>query len=111
MAYLKISTLEYPLHEGDIRLKHPEIGEEFVLPDDYVDIEYVPHPDFDHELQSITEIAPILIDGKWTMRWQVNQIPDDVIAFRKLQAEERERAFKEKLERLKLEGREPDVIG
>ena len=29
-AYIKLATREFPLHQGDIRLEHPEIGEEFI---------------------------------------------------------------------------------
>ena len=28
LAFIRLSNLEYPLHEGDIRLEHPEITED-----------------------------------------------------------------------------------
>ena len=31
-AYIKLATREFPLHQGDIRLEHPEIGADFIGP-------------------------------------------------------------------------------
>jgi hypothetical protein len=37
--YINTTTNDYPLYEGDIRLLHPEIGVEFILPSGYAVVE------------------------------------------------------------------------
>ena len=37
--YINTETNTYPLYEGDIRLLHPEIGDQFVLPVGYAVVE------------------------------------------------------------------------
>lgn len=37
--YINTETNEYPLYEGDIRLLHPELGNEFSLPVGYAIVE------------------------------------------------------------------------
>lgn len=71
-AYIKLSTLEYPRHEGDIRLEHPEIGDEFVCPSDYAEVAETPQPDFVEKDQRVYELPPENIDGVWTMVWAVH---------------------------------------
>ena len=66
-AYIKLSTLEYPRHEGDIRVDHPEIGAEFVCPFTYAPVEWVDAPQYDLATQRVSEGAPELVDGKWRM--------------------------------------------
>jgi hypothetical protein len=43
-VYINIETLEYPRYEGDIRLIHPEIGEQFICPPCFVEIQETPQP-------------------------------------------------------------------
>lgn len=83
-AYIKLSTLEYPRHEDDIRREHPSItkeqtGEAFPCPDTYALVHESPRPFADFDLQQIAvEIAPQQINGVWTQQWEVQRIPDDV---------------------------------
>tara|TARA_R110000868_G_scaffold308447_3_gene569953 strand:+ start:1674 stop:1979 length:306 start_codon:yes stop_codon:yes gene_type:complete len=77
-AYIKLSTLEYPRHEGDIRLEHPEIlesqtGDTFPCPDTYQLVQWVDAPTIT-EHQQAYEIAPIQQDGVWIMRWEVRDL-------------------------------------
>ena len=75
-TYLKLSTMEYPRFEGDIRLDYPEItedqtGETFPCPPDYVVVKEVPPPTFDANTQCAIQSMPIIIGGAWTMVWNV----------------------------------------
>ena len=81
-AYLKISTMQYPLHQGDIRLMYPDIGEEFVIPDsDIVEVEETPIPNYGPN-DFFTESLPVLIDGKWVRQFSVRPMTADEIAER-----------------------------
>lgn len=75
-TYLKLSTMEYPRFEGDIRLEYPEItedqtGDTFPCPDDYVVVQEVPCPTFDGATQVAIQQMPQQIDGVWTMVWEI----------------------------------------
>ena len=75
-AYIKISTLEYPRHIGDIWLDHPEfkgkqVDGQYTFPETYAIVEDVELPIFDSSKQTIFEIKPILKDGKWYKVWDV----------------------------------------
>ena len=65
--YIKKSTNQYPLFEGDIRLEHPEIGDEFICPDTYAYVEDAPTPEYDMSLQKIKYGNPVEENGKWLM--------------------------------------------
>ena len=76
MNYINLLTLEYPRHEGDIRLEHPEITDEethpnFPCPDTYAKVEWVDPPSFNKDTQIAYEDAPIQVDGVWKMQWLV----------------------------------------
>lgn len=85
-AYIKLSTLEYPRHEGDIRNEHPEIREDqtwpdFPCPDTHAFVVETTPPAADFAKQeTAAEIAPKQINGVWTQQWEVRRIPDDVYA-------------------------------
>lgn len=78
-AYIKLSTLEYPRHEGDIRLEHPEIGEEqtgdsFPCPDTYALVMLIDTPEYNRETQTFEELPPTQIDGVWTQQFLVRDM-------------------------------------
>jgi hypothetical protein len=80
-AYIKLSTMEYPRYEGDIRLEYPEIletqtGDTFPCPADYVPVTALPYPNIDPSVQTAYQIFPQQIDGKWTMVWEVRDITE-----------------------------------
>lgn len=75
-AYIKLSTLEYPRHQGDIRLEHPEIGDKFVCPNTYAEVLWVDAPEINYESQICYEIAPQLKDGQWIMVWEVRDLTE-----------------------------------
>ena len=70
--YIKLETLEYPRHPGDIRLEHPEIGEDFVCPSDYAEVQSTPPPDFISGEQYPFELPPTESNGVWVMNWAVH---------------------------------------
>ena len=75
--YIKLSTLEYPRHQGDIRLEHPEIGNDFVCPETYAIVENGTIPTYDPSTQQLKENAPFLNDGVWYKNWYVYNYTDD----------------------------------
>jgi len=86
-AYIKLSTLEYPLHEGDIRLEHPEIREDqtwpdFPCPDTYALVTPVALPEWDQATQTFEELPPKQVDGVWTQQFLVRDLTADEIQAR-----------------------------
>lgn len=76
MNYLKLSTMEYPVHEGDIRLEYPEItedqtGDTFPLPNTYVKVQEVTPPQFEQTSQYVITGQPEQVDGIWRQVWIV----------------------------------------
>lgn len=66
VAYMRVSTGEFPLHEGDIRLEFPEMGEEFVCPAEFVAV-YIQAPELGPN-EVIDGGVPELVDGVWVQR-------------------------------------------
>jgi hypothetical protein len=58
-TYINTETSEYPLHEGDIRLLFPEIGDEFVLPSVFAEVPESPLPTLT-QTQTFLETTPLL---------------------------------------------------
>lgn len=78
-AYIRLSTLEYPRHEGDIRLENPEIletqtGATFPCPDTYVLVTPIDTPEYNRETQTFEELSPTQIDGVWTQQFLVRDM-------------------------------------
>lgn len=85
-SYIKLSTLEYPRHEGDIRSEHPEIREDqtwpnFPCPDTYALVEDTPMPVVSNT-QIVNEVAPVCVDGIWRRVWSVAELTPEQIAAR-----------------------------
>lgn len=81
-AYIKLSTLEYPLHEGDIRKEHPEISEDqtwpnFPCPDTYAEVAPTPMPEFDKNVEAPIPLTPVQIDGVWTHVWGMRELSQE----------------------------------
>ena len=76
--YIKLSTLEYPRHEGDIRNEHPDIREDqtwpnFPCPDTYALVEdAAPMPELT-AMQYAIELAPAQVDGRWVRVWEIRE--------------------------------------
>ena len=122
MAYLKLSTLEYPFFEGDVRLVHPEIteaqtGDTFPCPDEFVKVVEVAPPTIDiTKNQYFVEEAPQQIDGVWTQVFSVQVYTAEQLAWIAEQEKERQAkldALKPKRppQDLTKSGSAPNVIG
>jgi len=72
-AYIKLSTLEYPRHDGDIALDSAGMN-------DYARVEWVDRPIFDIATQRCGEGAPSQIGGVWSMTWVVRDATAEEIA-------------------------------
>jgi hypothetical protein len=113
--------MEYPMHEGDIRLLHPEIGDEFVCPEEFALLHNSPFPEFDPEVKKFENGTPENIDGVWYRTWVLKDMTAEEIVKRKEALELA--ADPVKYEQfmsgqiipvdtsLNNEGTEPDVIG
>lgn len=83
-SYIKLSTSEYPRHEGDIRLEYPEIlesqtGETFPCPPTYALVNHVNPPAHDVVKQRVKEGFPEKKLGKWYKTWIIYDTPPDEI--------------------------------
>lgn len=81
-AYIKISTLEYPRHEGDIRLEHPDISESstgngFPCPDGYALVTWTDEPAHNKNTQLAFETAPTQENGEWKMAWGLRELTEE----------------------------------
>lgn len=63
-AYIKLSTLEYPRHAGDIEIDPSGAA-------DYAAVQWVDQPDSDDATKRCGEGAPEQVDGQWRMTWVI----------------------------------------
>jgi len=61
-AYIKLETLEYPRHAGDIAIDPRGT---------YAEVQWVAPPEFDPKTQRCVETTPVNVDGSWNMAWLV----------------------------------------
>lgn len=71
MQYIKLATKEFPLHEGDIRLEHPEIGETFVCPDTYAVVLPAMPPAIDTTKYRYADVVAVFEYGVWRAKFNV----------------------------------------
>lgn len=73
-AYIKLSTLAYPRHAGDIAIDPDG-------PEDYAPVTWTDPPPFDRATERCGETAPSFIDGQWIMQWTVRAAtPEEIEA-------------------------------
>ena len=107
-TYIKLATLEFPRHEGDIRLEHPEIlesqtGDTCPCPDTYAKVEWSDRPSFDSKTELVYTLPPKCIEGTWVMQWGVRKLTQEEIDY--LSRTDTSMTF------LNLPGEPPNVIG
>ena len=68
-TYIKLSTLEYPRHIGDIQID--PAGEA-----DYAPVEWVDQPAFDPNTQRVEIQTPLQVDGRWVTNWVTVPLTD-----------------------------------
>jgi hypothetical protein len=72
-TYIKLSTLEYPRHPGDIEIDPAGIS-------DYALVEWVDPPEFNPIRETVSIGQPSNDGAGWKTTWVVEQIPDAVQA-------------------------------
>lgn len=111
MIFLKLSTMEYPRYEVDIRLEYPEIGSDvFPLPDDYAQVEQIVPPIYDNKTQYLSQAAPVQVDGVWQSVWVVNDFTPEQLAVLAAIAEENKPPKRKQRPPITNNGSAPDVI-
>jgi hypothetical protein len=105
--YINIRTGEFPVHEGDIRLVHPEIGKEFMCPDGYAPVEEATPPIFDEMTQRLLVTAQRNGD-RWVMAWSIQQKSTEETEALRLAIESYNNPTQQNISG---SGSEPDVIG
>ena len=75
--YIHEPTLTYPVKEIQIKATilaeqpNTSFAKPFVPPEEYVKVEPSEQPAFDAIYQTITETAPVQVDGIWVQTWSV----------------------------------------
>ena len=86
MTYARIedgAIAEYPVYEGDIRLRYANVSfpAPFMAPDGYALVADVTPPSYDHR-KNVAEGTPVLVDGVWSRNWVVTDATADEITER-----------------------------
>ena len=75
-TYILKSTGQYPVHEGDIRLLYPEMGEVFVLPEEYAPIQTDLWPEIEENNKVV--VLPLEIrDGGYFQKFEVRPCTEE----------------------------------
>jgi hypothetical protein len=112
-AYIKKSTGQFPLHEGDIRLEYPDISEDltdatFPCPDTYIEVLYVDLPEFDKTKQVIDSVNPVETNGIWKIQWNIRDMTAEELA--NVVAMEKQ-ALRRQMKSIDSPGAPPNVVG
>lgn len=75
-VYINLTTKEYPVYEGDIRIDHPNIpeditGDAFPCPDGFAKVKWVEPPAYDEIEERLVQLTPKCVNGVWNVRWAV----------------------------------------
>lgn len=71
-AYIKLSTMEYPRHVGDIEI-------DAIGTSDFAHVTWVEPPEIDFKTQTYYEGAPVQVDDTWHMTWIVRDLTQEEI--------------------------------
>ena len=74
MIYMKLQGNVFPYYEGDVRLENPSMGDIFVLPNGFVEVEIQADPVYDKRTQTIEYGNPYEQDGIWKADKVVRQM-------------------------------------
>jgi hypothetical protein len=111
MRFINTVTNVYPVHEGDIRLLHPDMGVNFILPPEYAPIE-IDESDIAEPRENCKIVtSPVeLIDGKYKQKMVFVQLTELEI---QQNADERARwlALQYTNPNTEVSGGAPNVIG
>jgi hypothetical protein len=81
-SFIKLSTLEFPFHEGDIRLEYPEIdesltGDTFPVPHSYAKVIVNDSPIPNGPYSVVYPLPPQQFDGVWYVNWSIRNMTDE----------------------------------
>lgn len=87
------NVVEYPIYEGDIKLRFPNTSFTFPFspPEGFVPVTDVTPPAINHE-QNLVEETPIFTDGEWKRNWTIVSATTEQIAARTAVKEKQVRA-------------------
>lgn len=80
MYFININTLEFPRHEGDVRLEHPDMGETFICPIDFAMVTLNAPPAFDANTQVVELGTPYKQNEQWFVDYVIINLSADAIA-------------------------------
>jgi hypothetical protein len=101
--------MEYPRHEGDIRIEYPSKGE-FICPQTYAFVNETEQPPFNMQTETILETTPINKNGNWYKNWLVRPYTQEEIDAKKA-LEEYVKSLSKPSSDITKSGSAPDVIG
>lgn len=81
MAYIKLDTQQYPVREGEIRMRERRrsFPTPFRAPEGYALVENIPQPVFDPLTQRVFEGKPAEVNGAWQQTWVVEGLPQEQV--------------------------------
>lgn len=81
MAYLNLTTNEYPLSEHQIRLANPNVSFPAIFKAaGYTFVFDKPKPNIDPITQYVVELPPVEINGHYEQTWEILNFSADIIA-------------------------------
>ena len=88
-AYINLETNEYPLHEGDIRLLYPDMGDTFILPEGFAEVKESNPPE--HPVtKKARETAPLLTDEGYIRQWEfIDMTPQEIERYNEFLTDDR----------------------
>lgn len=84
--YINTETKQYPLYPGDIKLLFPNSSfpSDFVPEAPFMPVQPTDYPQVDHT-KNVTEVAPVLQDGKWVQAYSITDASAEEIEQRTTQ--------------------------
>jgi hypothetical protein len=80
--WIKTTNGAYPLTEGAIKAQHPNTSfpQPFAPGEPYEWVFPTPQPAYDPITQGVTELAPVLVSGKYQQAWETFDLAAETIA-------------------------------
>lgn len=82
MRYINTKTLDYPIHEDEIRQANKNVSFKtpFSPPSDYAPVYGAAQPKYDQLTQGLVEDTPVIVGNQWTQQWRVFALDASTIA-------------------------------
>jgi hypothetical protein len=108
-AFINITTLEYPLHVGDLEPAFSGEIENFLIPEGFAIVREVQPPEHGED-QYVAEVAPEEIDGVWVQRFEIREVSEEAKLAAKEFTDQMATPSRGKAPPLSSAGSEPSVI-